>query len=106
MDDSLNIGLHTKDRYVPLAQASRGTIEQVYFALRMAAAEILCTEEALPILLDDLFVMYDEERLALALQWLSRQKQQVLIFTCQGREEEALKKLQIPFHKIVLEAGK
>ena len=53
MDENLRIGLHTADEYVPLEQVSRGTIEQAYFALRMAAMDVLCGEEELPVILDE-----------------------------------------------------
>ena len=33
---------------------------------------------------------YDESRLKNTLQWLARQDRQILIFTCQKREEEIL----------------
>ena len=102
LDQDLNMGLHTRDYYVPLSQVSRGTIEQVYFALRMGVAELLCAEEELPVLLDDVFVMYDDQRLAQVLKWLGEQKRQVLIFTCQKREEQLMRQLQIPFHKVTL----
>ena len=55
MDENLRIGLHTADEYVPLEQVSRGTIEQAYFALRMAAMDVLCGEEELPVILDESF---------------------------------------------------
>lgn len=102
IDDNMEIGLHTKEAYVPLTKVSRGTVEQVYFSLRMAVTEILCHEEPLPVLLDEVFAMYDEKRLSQALQWLSQERSQVLIFTCQKREEELLNKLGIHHNKIQL----
>ena len=70
MDENLRIGLHTADEYVPLEQVSRGTIEQAYFALRMAAMDVLCGEEELPVILDESFAFYDENRLKETLKWL------------------------------------
>lgn len=96
------IGLHSLEHYLPLEMASKGTIEQVYFSLRMAAAELLCQEETMPVLLDDVFAMYDEERLAAALQWLAHNKEQVLIFTCQKRELELVQQLGVRINKIML----
>ena len=37
-------------------------VEQIYFCIRMAAAEIL-TEEPVPVILDDVFAFYDDKRL-------------------------------------------
>ena len=102
MDENLRICLHTADEYVPLEQVSRGTIEQAYFALRMAAMDVLCGEEELPVILDESFAFYDENRLKETLKWLAENRTQVLLFTCQKREEEALSEMGIPYRKIVL----
>lgn len=100
LDEDFQPGVHTASQYVPLEQLSRGTMEQVYFALRMASGEILCQEEVLPVILDDVFAMYDEERLGRTLHWLAMQNRQVLIFTCHKREEELLKQLGIVYNKV------
>ncbi len=88
-DEDLKITLHTDGRMIHIEQVSRGTIEQIYFALRMAASELL-HEEEYPVLLDDAFVYYDEKRLEHTLRWLKENKKQVLLFTCQKREGELL----------------
>ncbi|MGI6069258.1 MAG: ATP-binding protein [Blautia sp.] len=102
MDESLKMGVDTGQRYIPLEQLSRGAIEQVYFALRMAASEVLCQEEELPVLLDDVFAMYDETRLKQALWWLHRSGKQVVLCTCHTRELEVLKQSNIPCHVLRL----
>ena len=81
------------ERKIPAGRLSRGTVEQIYFCIRMAAAEIL-TEEPLPLILDDVFAFYDDKRLESVLKWLSIQKKQVIIFTCHKREEKLLNSLQ------------
>ena len=101
MDANAEIGLMTKGRVVDLEQVSRGTIEQVYFALRMAADDMLREEEC-PVVLDDTFAYYDDERLRRTLEWLARNKKQVLIFTCQKREGELLEKMRIPYRQILM----
>lgn len=102
IEDGLTLSLLSGGRKIPIEQVSRGTIEQIYFALRMAAGEYLYQEEY-PVILDDTFVCYDDVRLEQALRWLYKNKKQVLIFTCQKREEEALKRLGIKYRKIDLE---
>ncbi|MGN0314025.1 MAG: ATP-binding protein [Fusicatenibacter sp.] len=102
VDEKLQMGLHTQNQYIPLEKVSRGAIEQAYFALRMGAMNVLCGEEEIPVLLDEAFVMYDKKRMKQALNWLYRNRDQVLIFTCQEREEEALKELGIPYTNIKL----
>ena len=80
------------ERKIPAGRLSRGTVEQIYFCIRMAAAEIL-TEEPLPLILDDVFVFYDDKRLESVLKWLSGQEKQVIIFTCHSREKELLRNM-------------
>lgn len=92
VDSNLKMSIFTGDRRVSLEQLSRGTIEQIYFALRMAASEIL-HEEEYPIVLDDTFVYYDEERLTNTLRWLKNSGKQVLLFTCHKREREILNRI-------------
>ena len=55
----------------------------------MAAADIL-QEEPMPVILDDTFAFYDEKRLKSALKWLRGRKRQVIILSCNKREEEIL----------------
>ena len=59
----------------------------------MAAAELLCGENRLPILLDEPFALYDDERLEAALRWLKNSGRQVILFTCQKREREILERI-------------
>lgn len=80
-------------RRIPAERLSRGTIEQVYLSVRLAAADLLL-EEYVPLIFDDAFAFYDDKRLESALKWLSRKGKQVIIFTCQNREEEIVKKLR------------
>lgn len=94
IDDKLKMHLYTGEKKISIEQLSRGTIDQIYFALRMAASEILLEEE-FPVVLDDTFVYYDDVRLENTLNWLVKNKQQIIIFTCQKREEQILKKLGV-----------
>ena len=65
---------------------SDGTVDQLYFALRLAVAEEL-TPEA-PLVLDDALVRFDDCRLKNAMTVLDTmaQSKQVILFTCQSRE--------------------
>ena len=66
---------------------SRGTADQMYLAVRLAVCR-LCLPQKPPLVLDDALAAFDDERLALALELLEELagEQQVLLFTCQGRE--------------------
>lgn len=101
IDEELHMHLYSQGRKIPVEQVSRGTLEQVYFALRMASAAVLYEEEY-PVVLDDTFVFYDDKRLEKTLIWLAEHKKQVLLFTCQKREMEALEKLNQTYTKCIL----
>jgi uncharacterized protein YhaN len=103
IDSDFQIRVNTEDRIVPAESLSRGTLEQIYFALRMAAGELLCGEECFPVILDDVFGMYDEERLCAVLRYLAKEPRQVIISTCGKREAQLLKREGIPFHLISME---
>lgn len=92
IDEKLKMKLYTGERNISIEQVSRGTIEQIYFALRMAASDLLYEEEY-PLVLDETFAFYDDVRLENTLRWLLEQKRQVLLFTCQTREQKLLEKI-------------
>ena len=68
---------------------STGTIDQVYFALRMAVAELISGDENLPLFLDDAFAFYDDERAKHAFDFLqayaAEKQKQILLFTAHHR---------------------
>lgn len=69
---------------------SKGTVDQVYLAIRLAFVQCISeTGETLPMLLDDPFANYDDARLARAIELLAETAatNQVLLFTC--REDVA-----------------
>ena len=78
---------------------SAGTADQVYFAARVAAAQMIFGE-TMPLILDDSFALYDDERLENTLQLLARQEyfEQVILLTCHKREMEILERCHIPYH--------
>lgn len=104
IDENLNAFLNTKKKLIPLEQVSSGTADQIYLALRLAAAKLIQKEEdAMPLIFDDSFVLYDDDRLRKALVWLAgAYKGQIIIFTCHQREAEMLKESGIAFHQIAL----
>ena len=91
ISDRLEISVWDGTRRIPAYRLSRGTVEQIYFALRMAAAEML-QEEELPVILDETFAFYDDKRLESVIKWLSQQERQVIILSCQRREMEFLRR--------------
>ena len=97
LTENFEIYLDTGEKYLQLYQVSYGTAEQVYLALRLACGIILCQEEELPLILDETFAMYDEKRLIQALKYISQRKSQVILFSSNKREIQALEKAGIPF---------
>jgi hypothetical protein len=93
LDETMEIRIHTPSRVLGLHQVSAGTMQQIYFALRMAAGEVLSGGKKLPLILDEPFAMYDDAHLAAALRWLKKSGRQVILFTCQKREQRILKEI-------------
>ena len=94
LDETGEVRIHTASRVLGLHQVSGGTMQQIYFALRMAAGELLCEGRSLPVVLDETFALYDDRRLEAALRWLKNSGRQVILFTCQKREREILNKIR------------
>ena len=102
IDENLNVFLNTKTKLVPLENVSSGTMDQVYLALRLAAAKLLQgSGSGFPLIFDDSFTQYDDERLKTALEWLaSPHGDQIIIFTCHRREPQMLRARQVEFQLI------
>ena len=103
IDENLNVFLNTKTKLVPLENVSSGTMDQVYLALRLAAAKLLTSSGSggFPLIFDDSFTQYDDERLKTALEWLaSAYGGQIIIFTCHRREAQMLRARQVEFQLI------
>lgn len=66
-------------------------------------AKELC-KESMPIILDEAFAYYDEERLENILKYLNEEckDNQIIIFTCTNREKQILDKEKINYNLINL----
>ncbi len=103
IDEKLNIKVGCRDNYVQLSKLSAGTMEQLYFALRIAVSDLLYGQGVMPILLDDSFALYDDKRAKAALFYLAEHRRgQVLLFTCHNRERSILDGLNINYNYIDL----
>lgn len=69
---------------------SDGTVDQMYFSLRVAAARAFSEKEPVPLIIDEPFAFYDEERIRNAFELLSRLSGdlQIILFTCKEKELE------------------
>ncbi len=75
---------------------SGAAADQMYLALRLAMACILTAGgESLPLIMDEVFSQFDDNRTALALRYLNKtyENKQVLIFTCKQREVELAREI-------------
>ncbi|MCF6094719.1 AAA family ATPase [Microaerobacter geothermalis] len=65
-------------------QLSRGTAEQLYLSMRFSLAGEFSRKVSLPLILDDIFVNFDPERLHYAIDTLAEvsRNHQILLFTC------------------------
>ena len=88
-DFSLQASAAQEDTLRDALWRSDGTMDQLYLALRLAVAEEL-TPKA-PLVLDDVLVRFDDRRMSEAVKILRdlAKNRQVILFTCQGRENEA-----------------
>lgn len=71
-----------------LWEFSDGTIDQMYFSLRVAASEVFSEKESVPIIIDEAFAYYDENRIKSTFDFLFElaKDRQILIFTCKEKE--------------------
>lgn len=102
IDERLNITINNKKSLIPSSRLSKGTIEQMYMALRLAAADIIFEKDKKPILLDDAFVMYDNKRMGNTLKFMAESMEQVVLFSCHTREKVMADKLNLEYNFIKL----
>ena len=89
--------------YIPADRLSAGTIDQLYLSLRFAMLDEI-SKEKVPIILDEAFAYFDDERLKNILLFLNKEysDRQIIIFTCTKREKELLEENFIKFNYIEL----
>jgi len=95
LDRTMSPSAQEDGQFLPREAAllSQGAADQLYLAVRLAICEMVLPEEdAAPILLDDALVTFDDQRCAAALELLAElgKKRQILLFTCQKREQALL----------------
>ncbi|MBP3579144.1 MAG: AAA family ATPase [Lachnospiraceae bacterium] len=90
----------TEARNLEVSDVSFGTGEQFYLALRFAAADVFDPEKKNPVILDDSFAAFDDQRLESAILALAKCGRQILIFSSTGREEAAAKRMGITYEAV------
>lgn len=106
VSEDLNIKVSHKDlnKLIDINNLSSGTIDQFYFSVRLGIIDIIKENNELPLLLDDNFIQYDDNRLFNILKYLHElsKDKQILIFTCQERERLILDKMKLVYNYIEL----
>ena len=92
-DFALSTAAEAEDTLHGTLWRSDGTVDQLYLALRLAVAEEVIPQA--PLVLDDAFVRFDDDRLKETLKLLkqSGESRQVIVFTCQSREQKIMEEL-------------
>lgn len=92
-------------KLISIEQLSQGTFNQFYFAIRLGLIQALSPRPIhLPIILDEPFVQFDDQRFEESMNLLQEisKTHQIIIFTSQGREREYLDQKNIVYHYIEL----
>ncbi|WP_054950448.1 AAA family ATPase [Numidum massiliense] len=84
---------------------SRGTVEQLYLAIRFALVEAYREQACLPMVLDDIFVNFDPPRTRAAIRTLAdlAEKRQILFFTCHRHVSEMFKQEAVSYEQLHLD---
>lgn len=100
IDKKLSV-IRADGKTIKVKYLSRGTQEQLYFALKLAFVQQIKDQIKLPILIDDSFVNFDDQRTGQIEQLLKQiaQTTQVLIFTAQNKLVEQLQLQPLTFTK-------
>ncbi len=102
IDDQLRVMVKSGNSFISMDYLSAGTIEQIYLALRLSIANVIITEE-LPIIIDDIFVTYDEQRLYETLSCIGEYlNRQIIIFTTNLNIQDIFNRLNVPNYSIAL----
>jgi len=75
---------------IPAEELSQATRQSVFLSIRLAKADTGGDAEALPVILDDIFANLDGDRLKNAMDMLREISGQILILSCQKREQMEL----------------
>ena len=105
IDNSLEIGVINPEtqEIVDINSLSGGTIDQIYFALRFGIVDSI-NNEALPLILDDCFIQYDDNRLKNIMNFLYKKskERQIILFTCHMRENKILDGMKVKYNLVNL----
>ncbi|MGL5379388.1 AAA family ATPase [Clostridium sp.] len=103
VSDSYEIKVRDDKNLLSAEIISNGANDQLYLSLRLTFIEMLYDKKNVPVILDDAFVQYDDERVYRVLDILVNSNfEQLIIFTCQKREKAYLEKKSMEVNYIYL----
>ncbi len=102
MDEKLHVMVKDEDSYVGIEYLSAGTIEQIYLAVRLSVARLLCRDK-MPLIIDDIFTAYDETRLVNTLDCLKTiDTEQIILLTGNPHIGDLLDDLDMDYNYVEL----
>lgn len=99
-EDGLTVELPNGE-YVNCNKLSKGTLDQMYLALRLSTLNEI-SKEKMPIILDETFAYYDDSRLENILKYIHDMylDRQFILFTCTDREINKLNEMNIAYNLV------
>ncbi|MBD0381021.1 AAA family ATPase [Paenibacillus sedimenti] len=96
------VAIRANGQSLDTSQLSRGTAEQLYLSMRFALVQEYAGKAVLPLVMDDILVNFDEERMESCLRVIAdvSKRHQVLLFTCHSHVRDAAAKL-IANHRLI-----
>ncbi|MBE5946120.1 MAG: hypothetical protein E7259_04135 [Lachnospiraceae bacterium] len=102
LDEKLHVMVKDGDNYVRMEYLSAGTTEQIYLAVRLSVARLLCRDK-MPLIIDDIFTNYDERRLVNTLDCLKTiDTEQIILMTSNSRIGDMLDDLDMDYNYVEL----
>ena len=102
LDENLHVMVKDGDSFVGMEFLSAGTMEQIYLAVRLSVARLLCRDK-MPLIIDDIFTNYDEQRLINTLDCLKTiDSDQIILMTSNPHIGDMLDDLDMDYNYVEL----
>lgn len=102
LDENLHVMVRDGDGFVGIEYLSAGTMEQIYLAVRLSVARLLCRDR-MPLIIDDIFANYDEPRLINTLDCLKTiDTEQIILMTSNPHIGDMLDDLDMDYNYVDL----
>lgn len=84
-NETITVELKDSGRHL-LSQLSTGTMHETLIAVRLAKLQMIDPMRRLPLIIDDAFTNFDENRMNAAMEFLRTTGRQAILFSCQERD--------------------